>query len=82
MRQYASQVGADGWGGSFAYHGAPEGTGYIIISPGADGRWDISLETYFFNTDQGIEIYAGETSDPNKDIVWASGGFVQRFRAE
>jgi hypothetical protein len=69
--------GADAWGNSLAYHAAPDGQAYIVISPGADGRWDVPLDTYFANTDQGMEIYGGLSSDPNLDFIWASGSFVQ-----
>ena len=68
---------SDAWGNSLAYHAAPDGAAYILISPGADGRWDVPLDTYFSNTDQGMEIYGGTTTDPNLDVIWASGSFVQ-----
>ena len=70
----------DGWGNAMAYHAANDGQSYIAISPGADGRWDLPLDEYFQNTDQGLEAYGGDVTDPNKDFIMASGSFVQVYR--
>lgn len=73
---------SDAWGSAIAYHAAADGQSYILVSPGADGRWDIGLDVYFSNTDAGIEIYGGPSNDANADFVWASGSFVQVYRSE
>jgi hypothetical protein len=72
----------DAWGSAIAYHAAPDGQSYIILSPGADGQYEQSLEKYFDNTDAAtgaVEAYAGRTSDPNRDIIFATGAFVQSY---
>ena len=69
----------DAWNNALAYHAAPDGSAYIILSPGSDGKWDAPLETYFTNTEQGNEIYGGPSNDPSKDLIWATGSFVQVY---
>ena len=46
----------------------------------ADGQLDRPSDAYFSNTDQGIEAYGGPTSDPNKDVIYATNAFVQHFQ--
>ena len=70
---------SDGWGNALYYHAAPDGQSYIVISAGADGSLDIPAETYYSNTDAGFEAYAGRNHEPNRDIVWATGAFVQYY---
>ncbi len=69
----------DGWGQTFRYHAAPDGLGYVVISPGADGELDRPEDEYYANADQGIEAYGGLSRDPGADIVLASGDLVQGF---
>ena len=68
---------ADAWGNRFAYHAAPEGQGYIIISSAADGKFDEPLRSYFDKTDEGLEAYGGVVDERGADIVFATGSFVQ-----
>lgn len=69
----------DGWGQQLLYHAAPDGNGYVLVSPGADGQLDQPQSTYFQNAEQGLEAYGGRSSNPDADIVIASGGFVQSY---
>jgi hypothetical protein len=69
----------DGWGQRLIYHAAPDGLAYILISPGADGKLDRPSEEYYAKTDQGDEAYGGRSTNPNADIIIASGGVVQYY---
>jgi hypothetical protein len=73
---------ADAWGNALAYHAAPDGQSYILLSPGADGRWDLPLAQYFKNCDEGMEVYGGNRADPNDDFIWATGSFVQVYKPD
>jgi len=48
---------------------------YIIVSPGADGVFDL-----LYGTDTGSILnadFSGRSDDPTKDIVFANGSFAQ-----
>jgi hypothetical protein len=70
---------ADAWGSPLVYHAAPDGQSYVLLSPGSDGQWDQDLETYYANTDAGLESYDGMSSDPERDLIHATGAFVQSY---
>lgn len=73
---------ADAWGNGLLYHAAPDGQSYLIVSPGADGRFDQDPAEYFAASDQGNEAYGGQSGDPERDLIYATGAFVQSYVAE
>jgi hypothetical protein len=69
----------DAWGSGFTYHASPDGSSYILISPGADSKLDRPEEEYFGNADAGNEAYERRTTDAARDFIIASGSFVQGY---
>lgn len=70
---------ADAWGNGLLYHGSPDGQTYLIVSRGADGQFDRDPAEYFAASDAGNEAYGGISSDPNVDLIYATGAFVQSY---
>ena len=70
----------DGWGNQMHYYAAPGGQAYILISRGADNRFDEPLDAYQAKTDNGNFAYEGPTSDPAADLIYAVGSFVQSYQ--
>ena len=67
----------DGWGHAFHYYSS--GDAYILVSRGADNRFDVPVDSYNAKTDAGDFAYEGATNDPAADLIYATGSFVQRY---
>lgn len=70
---------SDAWGNRFHYYAPVTGESYILVSRGADNRFDVPLDSYQTRTEAGDFTYDGLTSDPGADIIFALGSFVQRY---
>lgn len=69
----------DGWGNTFHYYAADAGDAYIIVSRGADNRFDLPVDDYNTRADAYDFDYAGAHSDPALDLIYATGSFVQLY---
>ena len=63
----------DAWGNQFLMWGTEEE--YVVMSLGADGEPDVHYD--FLSRDTGSFPFSGAFTDPNGDIVFANGQFVQ-----
>jgi hypothetical protein len=72
----------DGWGGRIYYFATRQGDAYILVSPGADGIWDIPTAEYARRTQDGDQSFDGFSSDLDADIILATGSFVQGFEPD
>jgi hypothetical protein len=69
----------DGWGNAIHYYSSSEGDAYVLVSRGADNRFDLPVDAYNAKTDAGDFTYEGAHSDPSLDLIYATGSFVQVY---